>query len=230
MYRLRHSWHLAVFCVVLLALHLAVLLALHLAVSLALHLAVLLALHLAVLLVLHLAVLLALHLAVLLALYLAVLLALHLAVFCAVLLALQNLLHENASIVKLGSLAVKMFAIFCHTNEPRTLSARPVQISGCSPLPSPALTGRRTQNVLCAVRTKCPNGGRTVPWFVRVSHCCGRSPIPDHLSLLRSVKIGYGAHPTFYLTSKNSVALVRERTIPTERPPPVGEISANFCG
>ena len=29
---------------------------------------------------------------------------------------------------------------------------------------------------------------------------------------------------------KNSMALVRERTIPTERPPPVGEVSANFCG
>ena len=28
----------------------------------------------------------------------------------------------------------------------------------------------------------------------------------------------------------NSVALVRERTIPTERPPPVGEVSANVCG
>ena len=28
----------------------------------------------------------------------------------------------------------------------------------------------------------------------------------------------------------NSVALVRERTILTERPPPVGEVSANFCG
>jgi len=27
----------------------------------------------------------------------------------------------------------------------------------------------------------------------------------------------------------NSVALVRTRTIPTERPPPVGEVSANFC-
>jgi hypothetical protein len=27
----------------------------------------------------------------------------------------------------------------------------------------------------------------------------------------------------------NSVALVRERTIPTERPPLVGEVSANFC-
>ena len=29
---------------------------------------------------------------------------------------------------------------------------------------------------------------------------------------------------------KISVALVRKRTIPTERPPPVGEVSANFCG
>jgi hypothetical protein len=26
------------------------------------------------------------------------------------------------------------------------------------------------------------------------------------------------------------VALVRKRTIPTERPPLVGEVSANFCG
>ena len=29
-------------------------------------------------------------------------------------------------------------------------------------------------------------------------------------------------------TKLNPVALVRERTIPTERPPPVGEVSANF--
>jgi hypothetical protein len=34
-----------------------------------------------------------------------------------------------------------------------------------------------------------------------------------------------------FITNKtNSVALVRERTIPTERPPPVGEVRANFCG
>jgi len=32
-----------------------------------------------------------------------------------------------------------------------------------------------------------------------------------------------------YKLKLNSVALVRERTIPTERPPPVGEVSANFC-
>jgi hypothetical protein len=29
---------------------------------------------------------------------------------------------------------------------------------------------------------------------------------------------------------KNSVALVRKRTVPTERPPLVCEVSANFCG
>ena len=34
----------------------------------------------------------------------------------------------------------------------------------------------------------------------------------------------------FFVYKKNSVALVRERTIPTERPPPVGEVTANFCG
>ena len=37
--------------------------------------------------------------------------------------------------------------------------------------------------------------------------------------------IGFGVQ-----ISGNSVALICERTIPTERPPPVGEVSANFCG
>jgi hypothetical protein len=32
------------------------------------------------------------------------------------------------------------------------------------------------------------------------------------------------------ITNNNYVALVRERTIPTERPPLVGEVSAHFCG
>jgi hypothetical protein len=32
------------------------------------------------------------------------------------------------------------------------------------------------------------------------------------------------------INKTNSVALVRVRTIPTERPPLVGEVSANFCG
>ena len=43
------------------------------------------------------------------------------------------------------------------------------------------------------------------------------------------------AHSTLgtevYKHTLSSVALVRERTIPTERPPPpVGEVSANFYG
>jgi hypothetical protein len=33
-----------------------------------------------------------------------------------------------------------------------------------------------------------------------------------------------------FITKLNFVALVPERTIPTERPPLVGEVSANFCG
>jgi len=41
-------------------------------------------------------------------------------------------------------------------------------------------------------------------------------------------------HLTFKISlmaaSSLAVALVRERTIPTERPPPIGEVSANFCG
>jgi hypothetical protein len=32
------------------------------------------------------------------------------------------------------------------------------------------------------------------------------------------------------LKKVNSVALVRKRTLPTEGPPPVGEVSANFRG
>jgi hypothetical protein len=34
--------------------------------------------------------------------------------------------------------------------------------------------------------------------------------------------------PAELFSKKNSVILVRERTIPTERPPLVGEVSANF--
>ena len=33
-----------------------------------------------------------------------------------------------------------------------------------------------------------------------------------------------------FILFHSSVSLVRERTIPTERSPPVGEVSANFCG
>jgi len=47
-----------------------------------------------------------------------------------------------------------------------------------------------------------------------------------YLALLEALYI----YIYIYIYKLNSVALDRERTIPTERPPPVGEISANFCG
>jgi hypothetical protein len=36
-------------------------------------------------------------------------------------------------------------------------------------------------------------------------------------------------HTELYKQTTNSVALARKRTIPTERPPHVGEVSAFFC-
>jgi hypothetical protein len=45
------------------------------------------------------------------------------------------------------------------------------------------------------------------------------------------VEGGRGVKLTTHLHLKlNSVAVVRKRTIPTERPPLVGEVSANLCG
>jgi len=43
-------------------------------------------------------------------------------------------------------------------------------------------------------------------------------------------KINYVRTQSNTTKKLNSVALVREPTIPTERPPPVGDVSANFCG
>jgi hypothetical protein len=40
---------------------------------------------------------------------------------------------------------------------------------------------------------------------------------------------GRHSEPKLSTTKLNSVALVRKRTIPTERPPLVGEVSANFA-
>jgi hypothetical protein len=44
------------------------------------------------------------------------------------------------------------------------------------------------------------------------------------------VRESNSATPKCKLVKKNSLAWVRERTITTERPPLVGEVSVNFCG
>ena len=54
------------------------------------------------------------------------------------------------------------------------------------------------------------------------------NPVMIHVNPAHKLK-SYFLKNNFNI-KKNSVALVRERTVPTERPPPVGEVSANFCG
>jgi hypothetical protein len=58
------------------------------------------------------------------------------------------------------------------------------------------------------------------------------SPFPALQIEIRYVFFNYALHATRAtdLILKNSVALVRKRTIQTERPPLVGEVSANFYG
>jgi hypothetical protein len=54
-------------------------------------------------------------------------------------------------------------------------------------------------------------------------------PLPGHCvtPYILVLILKYGATN---MTTKNSTVWVRERTIPTERPPLVGEVIANFCG
>jgi len=52
--------------------------------------------------------------------------------------------------------------------------------------------------------------------------------IEDVKRAIRNLKNNKVAGTDGITKKLNSVALVRERTIPTERPPPVGEVSANF--
>jgi hypothetical protein len=62
--------------------------------------------------------------------------------------------------------------------------------------------------------------------YVNLSICVGLD-----MSLFSDITLGSfknEVHNKYKLT--NSVALVHEPTIPTKRPPFVGEVSANFCG
>jgi len=77
--------------------------------------------------------------------------------------------------------------------------------------------------------TDDPSSGSLVQCLVK--NCMNGSIVSVDM-----VKVGDMAVPSYTVnythaqTKLNSVVLVRKRTIPTERPPPVGEVSANFCG
>jgi hypothetical protein len=57
-------------------------------------------------------------------------------------------------------------------------------------------------------------------WITQLSRCAS-GPVIPFLSINIKIEV--------YHNKTNSVALVRERIIPTERPPLVGEVSANLC-
>jgi hypothetical protein len=54
--------------------------------------------------------------------------------------------------------------------------------------------------------------------------------MPRRIFVLKKKGRENGIMRSCIICTLNSVALVRERTVPTERPPLVGEVSANFCG
>jgi hypothetical protein len=61
---------------------------------------------------------------------------------------------------------------------------------------------------------------------------CYEFPSTNHVIYsVSSTKQRLATSVVFVLIKKlNSVALIRERTIPTERQPLIGEVSANVCG
>jgi hypothetical protein len=76
----------------------------------------------------------------------------------------------------------------------------------------------------------------SVTFLLRVSHC----GMDLHSVIIANVNTRYGSVNTWHQVhrnnkvkkkkKKNSMVWFRERTIPTVRPPLVGEVIANFCG
>jgi hypothetical protein len=90
---------------------------------------------------------------------------------------------------------------------------------------SPNIETIRIVGLYCCVTKRL----RLEPVTVILLDCyCYRRTLPETYHYSRIVTF-VNDHLQLYLLTY-SVALVRKRTIPTERPPLVGEVSANFCG
>ena len=73
-------------------------------------------------------------------------------------------------------------------------------------------------------------GRHRLPCFVSTTAVLRERTKPVYYSCSACLVTHTHTHTHIYIYKLNSVALVRERTIPTERPPPVGEVSVLFCG
>jgi hypothetical protein len=88
------------------------------------------------------------------------------------------------------------------------------------------------------------HSGSIVPLIVQLRQCKSDAVLQylvvlfGHLMLIQTCTMAWYCRNTLKHTHThththtltNSLALVRERTIPTELPPLVGEVNANFCG
>jgi hypothetical protein len=88
------------------------------------------------------------------------------------------------------------------------------------------LLGNGSVNVFLLQLLRIWNGVMAVR--VRVSSCSIRSERKRHYCFHSKFTVLYEL--LFKKTKLNSMVCVRERTIPTERPPLVGEVIANLCG
>jgi hypothetical protein len=66
--------------------------------------------------------------------------------------------------------------------------------------------------------------------FRILPHLCTVYSINKSSLIYNSEVLVHAEHEKNTMLKKNSMVCVLERTIPTERPPLVGEVSANFCG
>jgi hypothetical protein len=71
---------------------------------------------------------------------------------------------------------------------------------------------------------------REIVWELRKQINTSLSNILHLIDLCNNVFLRWSFSNMMNNYNNNSVVLVRERTIPIERPPIVGEVSANLCG
>ena len=106
-----------------------------------------------------------------------------------------------------------------------SVTPRPIFTPGKDPLPIVQEAVWAPEQVWTAAENLAPTGIRSPDRPAR-SQLLYRLSYPAHKGLC-TVWIILKDLMAVILKKKNSVALVRERTIPTERPPPVGEVTAN---
>jgi hypothetical protein len=129
-----------------------------------------------------------------------------------------NKFHWLTQKVMLASICLYMWTWFLHTSATQQTTLRTqanVQTHGES------LKHWHAVTIVCHTETCVKRGEH--------KHKSMQQQLGNSLKDLANVN-GGAVVPVLNSPQTNSVAWVRERTIPTERPPLVSEVSGNFCG